>query len=102
MLNPELELRVSDADGGNNLAQKLLSLVLRHYRLASTTVTGIPMKEEQNASSSANYDVELFHLNPDLRANDPYVEISTVTLKWCTPRGSSASDLHPNCTSAVS
>ena len=29
--------------------------------LASTTVTGIPMKEEQNASSSANYDVELFH-----------------------------------------
>lgn len=32
-----------------------------HYDLASTTVTGIPMKEEQNASSSANYDVEIFH-----------------------------------------
>ena len=29
--------------------------------MASTTVTGIPMKEEQNASSSANYDVEIFH-----------------------------------------
>jgi hypothetical protein len=37
------------------------SLVLQHYELASTTVTGIPMKEEQNASSSANYDVEIFH-----------------------------------------
>lgn len=29
--------------------------------MASTTVTGIPMKEEQNASSSANYDVEIYH-----------------------------------------
>ena len=37
------------------------SLILQHYTLASTTVTGIPMKEEQNASSSANYDVEIFH-----------------------------------------
>jgi hypothetical protein len=24
-------------------------------------ISGIPMKEEQNASTSANYDVELFH-----------------------------------------
>lgn len=36
-------------------------LILAHYDLASTTVTGIPMKEEQNASSSANYDVEIYH-----------------------------------------
>ena len=47
---------------GPSLANKLLSLCLAHYTLASTTVTGIPMKEEQNASSSANYDVELFHV----------------------------------------
>ena len=47
---------------GPTLANKLLSLCLSHYHLASTTVTGIPMKEEQNASSSANYDVELFHV----------------------------------------
>lgn len=40
---------------------KLSHLILSHYDLASTTVTGIPMKEEQNASSSANYDVEIFH-----------------------------------------
>ena len=29
--------------------------------MACTTVTGIPMKEEQNAATSANYDVELVH-----------------------------------------
>lgn len=44
-----------------NIAVKLSHLILQHYDLASTTVTGIPMKEEQNASSSANYDVEIFH-----------------------------------------
>ena len=100
-------------------------LLSRHYVLASTTVTGIPMKEEQNASSSANYDVELFHkasshvkllasneFNTVLGAAGPSsgdiqnwipqtrkegYEYSTITLKWCTPRGSAQSDLH-NCT----
>lgn len=43
------------------LHSKLSHLILSHFDLASTTVTGIPMKEEQNASSSANYDVEIFH-----------------------------------------
>ena len=43
------------------ISNKLTHLILPHYDLASTTVTGIPMKEEQNASSSANYDVEIFH-----------------------------------------
>ena len=95
-------------------------MALRHYDLASTTVTGIPMKEEQNASSSANYDVELFHKasahwrlltdcherdeklkNEDLSTWMPQTQkegfrYNTITLKWCTPRGSSA-DLH-NCT----
>jgi hypothetical protein len=32
------------------LPGKPLYLWLKHYNLASTTVTGIPMKEEQNAS----------------------------------------------------
>ena len=98
----------------------ILEMALRHYDLASTTVTGIPMKEEQNASSSANYDVELFHKasahwrlltdcherdeklkNEDLSTWMPQTQkegfrYNTITLKWCTPRGSSA-DLH-NCT----
>ena len=68
------------------------------------------MKEEQNASSSANYDVELFHkadahtrllvegldLVQTVKEGSEY---NTVTLKWCTPRGSTA-DLH-HCTGSV-
>lgn len=79
----------------NKLSKVLMSLILKHYNLASTTVTNIPMKEEQNSSSSANYDVEIFHesrshsvfLSSELPRNikDGF-EYETVTLKWCTPR----------------
>lgn len=86
------------------LSNKLTHLILPHFDLASTTVTGIPMKEEQNASSSANYDVEIFHgslahsvlLGTDLvlpRSIKDGYEYETVTLKWCTPRGCGANDL---------
>ena len=120
-LNHLLNYSVSCVPAGVELSKKMLCLALRHFDLASTTVTGIPMKEEQNASSSANYDVELFHkasahwrlLTHDLSEESKIKsdEISnwlpqtqkeggcnykTITLKWCTPRGSSA-DLH-NCT----
>merc|ERR1712142_1292946 len=61
-LSPILTTTLFTAIAGPALASKLLYLCLKHYSLASTTVTGIPMKEEQNASSSANYDVELFHV----------------------------------------
>jgi Cell cycle and development regulator len=78
------------------LPKVLMSLILQHYNLASTTVTGIPMKEEQNTSSSANYDVEIFHearshsvfLGSELvlpRSIKEGFEYETVTLKWCTP-----------------
>jgi len=94
------------AIAGPSLANKLLSLCLAHYTLASTTVTGIPMKEEQNASSSANYDVELFHVREAHEAlvlgeagdlpvtKKEECEYMTVTLKWCTPRGSAGVELH--------
>lgn len=123
-LTPSITYSVCTVAGGTDLSKKLLSMALRHYDLASTTVTGIPMKEEQNASSSANYDVELFHkasAHARLLASDVHFgsspgssgsgdvvsqwmpqtqkegcEYKTITLKWCTPRGSSA-DLH-NCT----
>ncbi|XP_014243883.1 integrator complex subunit 13 isoform X2 [Cimex lectularius] len=98
------------ASGG--IANKLASLILKHYDLASTTVTGIPMKEEQNASSSANYDVEIFHVAKahdtlfkgcgvdlkQIRTLKEGMEYSTVTLRWSTPRGCTASEMH-NCTS---
>ena len=49
---------------GPTLANKLLSLCLAHYRLASTTVTGIPMKEEQVRTVTLNcqYYYGLIHL----------------------------------------
>ncbi len=101
--------------GGVELSKKMLEMALNNYDLASTTVTGIPMKEEQNASSSANYDVELFHKasthwrllaesddshwkNEDLSNWIPQTlkegfRYNTITLKWCAPKGSSV-DLH--------
>lgn len=89
-----------------DFAKKLTHLIMPHYDLASTTVTGIPMKEEQNASSSANYDVEIFHsknahsviLDTELTLPTSIKqgsEYETVTLKWCTPRGLGASDMQP-------
>ncbi|XP_056640093.1 protein asunder isoform X1 [Diorhabda sublineata] len=94
------------------IPNKLSSLILEHYDLASTTVTGIPMKEEQNASSSANYDVEIFHASSAhtailkgnasdsaaIRTVKDGMEYETTTLKWCTPRGMTGSELQ-NCTS---
>uniref|UniRef100_A0A0K8SVE8 Protein asunder n=1 Tax=Lygus hesperus TaxID=30085 RepID=A0A0K8SVE8_LYGHE len=105
----ESEMHSVKTNGG--LANKLTSLILKHYNLASTTVTGIPMKEEQNASSSANYDVEIFHpakahetlfkgssVDVDqIKSLKENFEYYTVTLKWSTPRGLTASEMH-NCT----
>lgn len=84
---------------GTPLYNKLIHLCQKQYDLASTTVTGIPMKEEQNASSSANYDVELLHPS---EAHDDILKSAhadglvipskeglpteTITLKWCTPK----------------
>lgn len=89
-----------------DFANKMTHLILPHYDLASTTVTGIPMKEEQNASSSANYDVEIFHSRKShsiICGNEQElptsikedVDYETVTLKWCTPRGVGAAELQP-------
>lgn len=98
---------------GASLAPSLCNLVLKHYDLASTTVTGIPMKEEQNASSSANYDVELFHPaqahmailkgmpgeTAHLKTYREGTDYQTVTLKWCTPRSTASVELQ-HCSSA--
>lgn len=107
-----LESETHNVKASCGLANKLASLILQHYNLASTTVTGIPMKEEQNASSSANYDVEIFHAAKaheslfkgcgvdinQISTRKEGMEYSTITLKWCTPRGCTASEMH-NCIS---
>lgn len=99
-----LSSEVHCVKSGRHVALKLCHLVLKHYNLSSTTVTGIPMKEEQNANSSANYDVELVHpveahseliktgyMNTEgvhIKSIKEGAEYETVTLKWCTPRTS--------------
>lgn len=109
-LSPILSTEVHSVKA-NLIPNKLSALILEHYDLTSTTVTGIPMKEEQNASSSANYDVEIYHHSSahtailKSNASDSLAiqtqkenhEYLTVTLKWCTPRGTTGSELH-NCT----
>nr|CAD7600293.1 unnamed protein product [Timema genevievae] len=105
-----LTSEVHSVKAGGELSGKLSNLIMSHYNLGSTTVTGIPMKEEQNASSSANYDVEIFHAaaahtsilkgnaadSALIRTQRDGTDYETVTLKWCTPRGCSASEMQ-NC-----
>ncbi|RZF48920.1 hypothetical protein LSTR_LSTR003300 [Laodelphax striatellus] len=107
-INSLLSCEVHCAKAGGQIASKLTHLILPHYDLASTTVTGIPMKEEQNASSSANYDVEIFHPSQvhtallkghsaDVGLIKEGADYETVILKWCTPRGCSVAEMN-NCT----
>ena len=39
----------------------LICSCMKHHNLVITSVTGIPMKEEANSTSSSNYDVALLH-----------------------------------------
>ncbi|XP_078409793.1 integrator complex subunit 13 isoform X3 [Cetorhinus maximus] len=105
-----LTSEVHSVRAGRQLPAKLTTLVQQHFDLASTTITNIPMKEEQHANTSANYDVELLHQKDAhtelLRSVDPHLCSSnrdsavkdTVTLKWCTPRTNNV-ELH-YCTGA--
>ncbi|XP_059143113.1 integrator complex subunit 13-like [Physella acuta] len=105
-LSPILASEVTTTLSGRHVYNKLVLLCCQHFDLCSTTVTGIPMKEEQNASSSANYDVELLHpaaAHDEMFKNEhaeglviPSKEglpIETAPLKWCTPK-SSVVELH--------
>ncbi|XP_078465657.1 integrator complex subunit 13 isoform X1 [Lampetra fluviatilis] len=122
-LSPILSSEVYSVRAGRYLPAKLTTLVQQHFNLASTTITNIPMKEEQHANTSANYDVELLHhcdahaelfklgewrphacardlsaLTPGSSGGREGVTKETVTLKWCTPRTNSI-ELH-YCTGA--
>lgn len=110
-ISPILDLEVHSVPA-SKIGIKISNLLLKHYNLASTTVTGIPMKEEQNASSSANYDVEIYHaatahtaiLNANVAdakavvAKKEGADYETIKLKWCTPRANNnLPDIH-SCT----
>lgn len=94
----------------SQLVSKLGAMAQKHFNLRSTTVTGIPMKEEQHSGSSANYDVEILHpadvhreqtlaslfCDEDslpTKKEGPVSSKDTVHLKWCTPKTTSAPEL---------
>lgn len=110
-ISPLLTSEVHSVRAGRHLATKLNILVQQHFDLTSTTITNIPMKEEQHANTSANYDVELLHHRDAhlefFKSGDLHMAGTstrenglkeTVTLKWCTPRTNSI-ELH-YCTGA--
>lgn len=110
-ISPLLTSEVHSVRAGRHLATKLNILVQQNFDLASTTITNIPMKEEQHANTSANYDVELLHHKDAhlefIKSGDLHMAGTstrenglkeTVTLKWCTPRTNSI-ELH-YCTGA--
>lgn len=99
---PQLHVRSYSVKSGKFISGLLNNLCLQHHNLKSTTITGIPMKEEQNASSSAQYDVEIIHcssihehvlklesalLNGAMAKIDRFgFPCDTFRLHWCTPR----------------
>ncbi|XP_078356218.1 integrator complex subunit 13-like, partial [Oculina patagonica] len=94
----------------SQLVSKLGAMAQKHYNLKSTTVTGIPMKEEQHSGSSANYDVEIFH-SAEVHMEQTVANVfcgddslpvkkdgaattkDTIHLKWCTPKNTAAPEL---------
>uniref|UniRef100_A0A8C5RCM6 Integrator complex subunit 13 n=1 Tax=Laticauda laticaudata TaxID=8630 RepID=A0A8C5RCM6_LATLA len=77
-LSPVLTSEVHSVRAGRHLATRLNLLVQQHFDLASTTITNIPMKEEQHANTSANYDVELLHYK------EAHVDFLKSELHYCT------------------
>ncbi|XP_060858444.1 integrator complex subunit 13-like [Metopolophium dirhodum] len=112
-ISPILDLEVHSIPA-SKIGIKISNLLLIHYNLASTTVIGIPMKEEQNGNSSANYDVEIYHAatvhtaisnanaaNSNAKAvvaKKEGADYETIKLKWCTARlNNNLPDIH-SCT----
>ncbi|RNA00228.1 Asunder -like protein [Brachionus plicatilis] len=94
--SPELRTHLLSSKSGSNLSLKLIQLAQKFYNLAVTSVTNIPMKEELNANSSANYDVDILHhksLHDQLKISGLLKNclvskdgVNTVCLKWSNPK----------------
>lgn len=114
---PFLHVKTYSVKSGRMIAGLLNNLCLQHHNLRSTTITGIPMKEEQNASSSSQYDVEIVHcssIHKDiLNSGSPLLEgvievidrngfpCDTFKLSWCTPRNTQVELNHCVATSRI-
>jgi hypothetical protein len=106
---PQLHVKTYSVRSGRMIAGLLDNLCLQHNNLKSTTITGIPMKEEQSASSSSQYDVEIAHCSSIheevLGLSDTYLNgiiadidrngfpCKTFRLNWCTPKLGNAAEL---------
>uniref|UniRef100_H2Y4D2 Protein asunder n=1 Tax=Ciona savignyi TaxID=51511 RepID=H2Y4D2_CIOSA len=90
---------------GISIGNRMLNLLQKHYNLSVTSITGIPMKEEQHANSSANYDVLLMHERLGGSGNTAQIKVtdneltSAMSLKWCTPK-INVNELH-HCSGAA-
>lgn len=111
-LAPNLSFTVTTTPSSVYLSATLTNMAFEHFDLASSTISGIPMKEEQNAGTSANYDVEIVHsrrVHTQFFASCVYRPVAadaptffanvnregvaahtyrTLILKWCTPKTS--------------
>ncbi|KAL3997721.1 Cell cycle and development regulator family protein [Acanthocheilonema viteae] len=115
-MNEYVSCSVVCAEAGLSLRPVLHGVILKHFDLASTTVTGIPMKEEAQQGQSVNYDVEVFHprrshhllqqyglIGPDsklLITVNPG-DYETVRLAWTTPSAKNRWNQFPRIISAL-
>lgn len=91
-----LSIKAFSVKSGKYIAGLLNNLCLEHYNLKSTTIMGIPMKEEQSAGTSCQYNVEIVHsafvhdeiadLNNVDRIDRNGFICDTFKLHWCSPR----------------
>ncbi|CAJ0918675.1 unnamed protein product, partial [Mesorhabditis belari] len=99
---------LSTVDTGEAIQMVVHAVTLDLYNLVSTTITGIPMKEESITGQSVNYDVELFHpkivlgelqkhklLEPSSHLVINKGVYSTIKLQWATPNPKTRWDLFP-------
>ncbi|EFO22174.1 hypothetical protein LOAG_06316 [Loa loa] len=115
-LNEYVSCSVVCAEAGLSLRPVLHGVILKHFDLASTTVTSIPMKEEAQQGQSVNYDVEVFHprrshhllhqyglIGPGskLRVSVNPGDYETVRLAWTTPSAKNRWNQFPRCISAL-
>lgn len=114
---PYMHCKVYSVKSGKIIAGLLSNLCLQHHNLKSTTITGIPMKEEQNACTSSQYDVEIVHCSSIhdniINGGSPILEsivekldrngfsCDTLKLSWCTPRSTAVELNHCVATSRI-
>ncbi|VDN05596.1 unnamed protein product [Thelazia callipaeda] len=115
-VNEFVSCSVVCAEAGSFLRPTLHGVILKHFDLASTTVTSIPMKEEAQQGQSVNYDVEVFHprrshyllqklgligSGSKLQVTVNSGNYKTVRLAWTTPSAKNRWNQFPRCISAL-